>query len=121
MNCQGATAKICLANQNHRYWETTISGAFIVPSRTSILETIPKVIAQPPKISSKSSTGAVQRVFFGLRGASTSHPYLSLGLLIGILVGVGVWSKRVRRGKGFFTLDGKEGLLNGGGAYGKTD
>ncbi|KAL9627963.1 MAG: hypothetical protein Q9164_007436, partial [Protoblastenia rupestris] len=51
--------------QNRRYWDTTISGAYIVPSRTSILETIPKVIANPPSISSKSSTGATQRIFFG--------------------------------------------------------
>ncbi|KAL2052363.1 hypothetical protein ABVK25_007235 [Lepraria finkii] len=109
---------------NHRYWDTTISGAPIVPSRTSILETIPKVVANPPKISSKSSTGAIQRLFFGLRGAATSHPWVSLGLLIGIVVGTSIWGRgRIRRGKGgagFFQLDGKEGLLNGGG-YGKAD
>jgi len=112
--------------QNHRYWDTTISGAPIVPSRTSILETVPKVISSPPKISSKSSTGVIQRIFFSLRGAATGHPWLSLGLLIGIVIGTSIWGKgRMRRGKGgspggFFQLDGKEGLLSGGG-YGKAD
>lgn len=115
---------VCM-QQNRRYWDTTISGAYIVPSRTSILETIPKVVASPPKISSKSSTGAIQRIFFGFRGASTSHPWLSLGLLIVILAGASVWGRgRLRKTKGgpanFFHLDGKEGLLNGGG-YGKAD
>ena len=58
----------------------------------------------------------------------TGHPWLTLGVLIG--AAAGAWSMsgkvgRVRRGLrggGFFQLDGKEGLLNGGGsAYGKAD
>ena len=103
-----------------------------MPSRTSILETLPKVVASPPKISSKSSTGLIQRVFFGLRGAATGHPYVSLGMLIGIVIGTFLWSRgRLRGGGGkkrgspgggggFFQLDGKEGFLNGAG-YGKAD
>ncbi|KAM0795147.1 hypothetical protein BDR22DRAFT_814057 [Usnea florida] len=111
---------------NRRYWDTTISGAPIMPSRTSILETIPKVISSPPKISSKSSTGFIQRIFFGLRGAATGHPWVSLGMLIGIVIGTLIWGRgRMKMGKkrnsgGFFQLDGKEGFLNGGG-YGKAD
>ncbi|KAK0511483.1 hypothetical protein JMJ35_006056 [Cladonia borealis] len=103
---------------NHRYWDTTISGAPIVPSRTSILETIPKVISSPPKIRSKSSTGVIQRIFFGLRGTATSHPWVSLGMLIGIVIGGIIWSRgKIRKSKGgagFFNLDEKGGLLNGG-------
>lgn len=112
--------------QNRRYWDTTISGAPIMPSRTSILETLPKVVASPPKISAKSSTGVIQRIFFGLRGAATGHPWVSLGMLIGIVIGTLIWGRgRVKSGKkrnsgGFFQLDGKEGFLNGGG-YGKAD
>lgn len=111
---------------NHRYWDTTISGASIMPSRTSILETIPKVVASPPKISAKSSTGVIQRIFFGLRGAATGHPWVSLGMLIGIVIGTLIWGRgRMKSGKkrnsgGFFQLDGKEGFLNGGG-NGKAD
>ena len=97
-----------------------------MPSRTSILETLPKVVASPPKISSKSSTGVIQRIFFGLRGAATGHPWVSLGMLIGIVIGTLTWGRgRMKSGKkrssgGFFQLDGKEGILNGGG-YGKAD
>ncbi|KAF6224756.1 hypothetical protein HO133_009950 [Letharia lupina] len=111
---------------NRRYWDTTISGAPIMPSRTSILETLPKVVASPPKISAKSSTGVIQRIFFGLRGAATGHPWVSLGMLIGIVIGTLIWGRgRMKSGKkrnsgGFFQLDGKEGFLNGGG-YGKAD
>lgn len=102
----------------------TESGAFIVPSRTSILETLPKVVSNPPKLSSKSSTGVLQQLFFTLTGPFTSHPWISLGLFVG-MAAVGVWGNgRIRRTRGgtggFFHLDGKEGLLNGGG-YGKAD
>jgi len=65
-------------------------------------------------------------VFFQARGASTSHPWVSFGFLIGIVVGGALWGKGyIRRTKGgtggFFQLDGKEGMLNGGGPYGKVD
>lgn len=94
-----------------------------MPSRTSILETLPKVISSPPKISAKSSSGALQQVFFQARGASTSHPIVTMGLLIGVCICAAMWGRgRIRKtkGGGFFQLDGKEGLLNGG-AYGKAD
>lgn len=114
-----------LTLQNHRYWDTTESGAFIVPSRTSILETLPKVVSNPPKLRSKSSTGFIQQVFFAVTGPFLHHPWISLGLLVGVGIGASYWGKgRIRRTKGgtggFFQLDGKEGLLNGGG-YGKAD
>ncbi|KAG8531762.1 uncharacterized protein KY384_003398 [Bacidia gigantensis] len=116
--------------QNRRFWDTTISGAPITPSRTSILETLPKVISSPPKISSKSSTGMVQRLFFGLSGLLTGHPYLSAILLTAAAV-VG-WTqfgnnKRGRRrgislggglpgglGSGFLGVDEKERTLANG-------
>ena len=46
-------------------------------------------------------------------------------MLVGIGIGASYWGRvRIRRTKGgtggFFQLDGKEGLLNGGG-YGKAD
>ena len=112
--------------QHKKYWDMTASGSPIVPSRTSILETLPKVVADPPKIAPKYTTGKIEQVFFQARGASTSHPWVSIGLFVGILVGVALWGRgRIRRtkggsGAGFFQLDGKEGLLNGGGT-GKVD
>lgn len=53
-----------------------------------------------------------------------------MGLMVGIMVGMALWGKgRIRRTKGiggssgslFPQLDGKEGLLSGGGANGKVD
>ena len=116
--------------QNHRYWDMTISGAPITPSRTSILETIPKVISSPPKISSKSSTGMIQRVFFGFSGLLTSHPYLSGVVLAaaGVIgyMNYGKPAKGRRRGLSlagarvpFLGLDEKAGL--GGVGNGKAD
>ncbi|MCJ1393692.1 hypothetical protein MMC18_006568 [Xylographa bjoerkii] len=111
---------------NQRYWDTTASGAPIVPSRTSILETLSKVIYDPLKISPKYTTGALQRTFYQAKGASASHPWLSFGLCAGGLIVLAYWGRgRIRRARGstnggFFQLDGKEGLLNGGG-MGKVD
>jgi len=88
------------------------------------------VVSIPPKISPKSTTGKLESAFFHVRGASTGHPWISLGALVGIMIGVALWGRgRIRRAKGasgssgagFFQLDGKEGLLSGGGANGKVD
>ncbi|KAL2061957.1 hypothetical protein VTL71DRAFT_7335 [Oculimacula yallundae] len=105
-----------------RYWDTTITGNSIMASRTSILETIPKVVASPPKIKPKSTISSFEKFFFDIRGAFSGHPYLSVGLLAGILIGAAMWSKgRMKRSRGgFFKLDEKDGLL-GGPANGKVD
>lgn len=42
-----------------RYWDNTITGNPIIPSRTSILETIPKVVISPPKIKPKLTISRV--------------------------------------------------------------
>ena len=90
-------------------------------SRTSILETIPKVVCSPPKIKPKSTIGSFEKFFFDVRGAISGHPLLSVGLIIGIVVGVLVYGKgRMRRSRGgFFRLDEKDGLL--GNMGGKVD
>ncbi|KAH0556133.1 hypothetical protein GP486_005935 [Trichoglossum hirsutum] len=116
---------------NKRYWDTTISGNYISASRTAILETIPKVAVSPPKIKPKSTISRMESLFFDLRGAAYSHPFLTLGLLMGALGG-GIWGRgRIKRGRGFagfgssgggfFKLDGKDGLLGGSAPGGKVD
>lgn len=108
----------------------TDAGGYIVPSRTSILETIPRVIATPPKLKPKSTTGALENAFFHFRAGMTSHPWLTLALLIGFVLGTGMYGRnRIRKvrggwgsGAGFFQVgDGEKGLLNGGAAGGKVD
>ncbi|KAL8913068.1 MAG: hypothetical protein Q9171_002048 [Xanthocarpia ochracea] len=118
---------VIIDEDNHRYWDRTVSGAPIVPSRTSILETLPKVVSNPPQLSSKSTAGPIKHVFYQIRGGMASHPIITLGLILGVIVGA-YWGKdRIRRSRGlagsggFFQLDGKEGWLSGGGPYGKAD
>ncbi|KAF3396762.1 hypothetical protein DPV78_007537 [Talaromyces pinophilus] len=131
---------------NRRYWDSTSSGANIMPSRTSILETIPLVISDPPKLRSKSTIGFFEATFFHTWSFITNHPVWSAIILVISSIAAYIAHRRriLRRGVsgyggstgggilgygtgtggnvggGFFRLDGKEGLLNGGSA-GKVD
>merc|ERR1711964_506477 len=58
----------------------------------------PKVVASPPKIKPKSTISNFEKFFFDIRGAISGHPYLSVGFLAGILIGVAMWSKGRLRG-----------------------
>ncbi|KAL6248725.1 hypothetical protein RBB50_003787 [Rhinocladiella similis] len=112
---------------NRRYWDVTDSGAFIVPSRTSILETLNRIIANPPKLTPKSTIGTFENVFFQIRNFGTYHPYFSFAILIVSVVmllyvlrnGTTIKRSLSRNSSGYFHLDGKEGLL--GGSNGKAD
>lgn len=98
-----------------------------MPSRTSILETLPRIVASPPKLTSKSTIGAFENIFFQIRNFGTYHPYLSFGLLVLSVVALlwvlknGTTIKRTlsRNSSGYFHLDGREGLL--GTTNGKAD
>ncbi|KKA31126.1 hypothetical protein TD95_000598 [Thielaviopsis punctulata] len=84
---------------NRRYWDTTITGNHIVPSRTSILETISKVTASPPMISPKYTVGNVQKIFYQLKLTSGEHPYLCVLALLASIVGTLSWYRgRTARG-----------------------
>ncbi|KAF4636587.1 hypothetical protein G7Y89_g1498 [Cudoniella acicularis] len=107
---------------SRRYWDTTISGNAIMASRTSILETIGKVVKSSPEIKAKTTISSFEKFFFDMRGAISGHPFLSIGVITGIVLGVMMWGRgRIRRNRGgFFRLDEKDGLL-GGGVNGKVD
>ncbi|KAM0137355.1 hypothetical protein ACHAP3_004162 [Botrytis cinerea] len=110
---------------NRRYWDTTITGNYIIPSRTSILETIPKVVVNPPVIKPKSTVGSFEKAFFNVRGAISGHPFLSFGVALGMILGATMYGRGkigARRG-GFFRVDdgGKDGLLGGVNGGGKVD
>lgn len=108
--------------QRRRYWDQTINDNAILASRTSILETIPKVITASPSIKPKSTVGRFEKFFFDIKRAIADHKILSILFLIGGGFGGYVYFKRrVRRGRGgFFRLDDKDGLL-GGSSNGKVD
>ncbi|TDZ22743.1 Uncharacterized protein C8034_v005147 [Colletotrichum sidae] len=115
---------------NRRYWDTTITGNNILLSRTSILETIGKVVTSPPKIKPKLTISSFEKIFFDMRVTFVEHPYLSMGCILGLAVGAFSWLRgRVRRGRGgHFRLEEswgnkelmKEGLLGPNG-NGKVD
>jgi protein disulfide-isomerase len=73
--------------------------------------------------------GTFSRGFFHMKNFSSSHPFLSIGMVLAaLLVGSLMGRSRMRRRAfgntgGFFHLDGKEGLLGGGqnGMGGKKD
>ncbi|KAH0358323.1 thioredoxin-like protein, partial [Aureobasidium melanogenum] len=115
---------------NQRYWDLTSTGNPIVPSRVSILETLPKVVASPPKISPKHKNSFFGHLIWTVRSGMSAHPLITLGLVIGMLVGVSIWGRGlIRRGKAFgntgsfFTIGGneKDGLLGGAATGGKVD
>ncbi|KAL2263776.1 hypothetical protein VTK26DRAFT_5183 [Humicola hyalothermophila] len=86
---------------NRRYWDQTSTGNPIVPSRTSILETLNKVTANPPQLKPKFTISALHKVFFDIRVAFRDHPVLSTGCVLGIAFGCLSWFRsRTRRGRG---------------------
>ncbi|KAI8630465.1 thioredoxin-like protein [Xylariaceae sp. FL1651] len=113
---------------NRRYWDLTINGYNIVPSRVSILETLSKVTSSPPIIKPKLTISSFEKIFFDIRLTFVEHPYLTIGCIAGIGFGVISWYRgRHRRSRGHFRLDDnlpikelKDGLL-GNTANGKND
>ena len=101
-----------------RYWDNTMTGNPIVPSRTSILETLPRIVANPPKISPKSTTTALGHVWWVLRGQMFEHPIL-FSVIALVLIGLMVWSKRAMwrsdkaKGYGYFKVGEKGGPMDG--------
>lgn len=104
-------------------------------SRTSILETIPLVIASPPKLSPKSTVGTFESFFFFTRSFLASHPLLFFIMLVVTLAVATIFGRGrlLRRGTlgrggilgnsnggGLLNPDGREGFLNGG-STGKVD
>ena len=104
--------------QNRRYWDTTISGEPIRPSRTSILETLGKVTSKPPKIAAKSTTGRFMCVFVSTRHFCSHHPFIALGMFV-VFCTTAVLFCGSRRRKafgttgGYFQINEKDGLLGG--------
>jgi protein disulfide-isomerase len=90
-------------------------------SRTAISESLDKIVYGPNTISAKLTTTLITKVFYDMRDAFISHPYLALGSVVMILLAAYSWFRgRVKRsrGQGHFRLDDglgslKDGLLGG--------
>ncbi|KAL2158921.1 hypothetical protein VTH06DRAFT_2951 [Thermothelomyces fergusii] len=86
---------------NRRYWDQTSTGNPIVPSRTSILETVNKVTANPPKIKPKLTIGFFEKLIFDVKTSFREHPFLSSGCVLGIAFGCLSWFRGgIRRSRG---------------------
>ncbi|EEQ91984.1 hypothetical protein RJZ56_003691 [Blastomyces dermatitidis] len=128
---------IIIDEDNRRYWDTTTSGAYIMPSRTSILETITQVVSPSSRLKAKSTVGIFESMYFSTRSFYRNHPILFIAMFFAALIFAYLFTKgRLRKGRGaggllgavtgssgggFFHLDGKEGLLGGGNGSGKVD
>ena len=117
------------SRQNRQYWDQTITGNPILPSRTSISETINKVTASPPKIKAKLTISSLEKIFFDMRVTFSEHPFLTIGCILGLVVGATSWLRgRFRRSRGgHFRLEDTMGMkelkapLMGADANGKAD
>jgi protein disulfide-isomerase len=121
---------VLTTSQNRRYWDQTITGNYILPSRTSILETLNKVTASPPKIKPKLTISSFEKIFFDMRVNFSEHPFLTLGCVAGLALGAASWFRgRLRRTRGgHFRLDDHNVSMKdlklpmlGGNTNGKTD
>ncbi|SMR53104.1 unnamed protein product [Zymoseptoria tritici ST99CH_1E4] len=111
--------------RNHRYWDNTMTGNPIVPSRTSILETLPRIVANPPKIPAKLTTNAIGHIWWVFKQQVSEHPIVSGGLVV-LILGALLWNRRRGAAGGYIRLSekgGMDGLLGGnsGAAQGKVD
>ncbi|OAA47742.1 Thioredoxin-like fold protein [Metarhizium rileyi] len=103
---------------NRRYWDQTVTGNYIMVSRTSIMETLDKIVYAPHVIKYKLTVSTIEKIFFDIKVAFVEHPYLSLGCVIGMAFGTFSWLRgRARRARrGHFKLDDGMGInhLKGG-------
>lgn len=123
---------------NKRYWDVTMTGNPILPSRSSILETLRRIVSSPPKISPKRTMSVFGHAWWVIKGQILEHPFLSAGLGLLSLAAFVWWSRRVvslravERGYGYFRvgekgagggpMDGLLGVGSGGGQQaGKKD
>lgn len=108
---------------NKRYWDNTVTGNAIVPSRTSILETLSRIVSNPANLPPKSTTTPLGHLWWVIRGGFLSHPLVS-GILLVVILGVGIAYARkvVSKSGGYIKLGEKGGPMDGllGGNSGTT-
>lgn len=71
-----------------------------MPSRTSILETLPKVITSPPKLSPKITGSSLSHAWFSIRYMVRHHHRFIVVCAVLLLVGMYVWRRVLRRSFG---------------------
>lgn len=140
-----AGERVIIADEeNNRYWDSTTSGAPIMPSRTSILETLSHIVNSPEKLRAKSTVGPVKGTVLTVRTFLGRHPLLLLFTFIATMMLISMSLKgNIRKTRspggsgsggvvgglfggspsfpGAFSLDSKDGMPGNAGNGGKVD
>ncbi|KAK5998464.1 putative C3D6.13c-like protein [Cladobotryum mycophilum] len=114
---------------NRKYWDNTVTGNYILVSRTSIMETLDKIVYSPHVLKPKLTVSYIEKIFLDIRSAFTDHPYLTLGCIAALVYGSYTWFRgRTRPRRGHFRLDSRNvrdfkdvGFLGTGSADTKAD
>lgn len=105
--------RIIINDQDRRrYWDTTATGNYILVSRTSIMETLDKVVYGPHVIRPKLTVSILAKIFIDIRNTFSEHPYLSVAFVAAFMLSTASWYRnRIRRGRGgHFRLDESMGI-----------
>lgn len=99
---------------NKRYWDNTVTGNPIVPSRTSILETLSRIVSNPSNLSPKSTTTPLGHLWWVIRGGFLSHPLVSAVILLVFSIGGVIYARNfVKKNGGYIKLSEKGGPMDG--------
>jgi protein disulfide-isomerase len=99
---------------NKRYWDSTVTGNSIVSSRTSILETLSRIVANPTNLPPKSTTTPLGHIWWVIRGGFLSHPLVSAIILMVFFAGGAIYARSyVKKTGGYIKLSEKGGPMDG--------
>jgi protein disulfide-isomerase len=99
---------------NKRYWDNTVTGNPIVSSRTSILETLSRIVANPTTLTPKSTTTPLGHIWWVIRGGFLSHPLVSAIILMVFFAGGAMYARSyVKKTGGYIKLSEKGGPMDG--------
>ncbi|KOS18346.1 Uncharacterized protein ESCO_003043 [Escovopsis weberi] len=101
--------KIIINDQDRRkYWDRTVTGNYILVSRTSILETLDKVVYNPHALQAKLTVSYPEKILLDFRSAFTDHLYLTLICIALLAYGTLTWYRgRSRPRRGHFRVDSR--------------
>lgn len=107
--------RVVINEEDHkRYWDNTVTGNAIVPSRTSILETLSRIVSNPANLPPKSTTTPLGHLWWVIRGGFLSHPLMSAIILLILCVGAAVYARNhVKKAGGYIRLGEKGGPMDG--------
>lgn len=83
------------------YWDVTVDGTPIEPSRSIVLETLQAVRGPSSKIKPKSTQSRFENVLYAARGVGQGHPLASGGFLVAIVFALAMLIARRVKKSGF--------------------